>query len=140
MQCERCKSTKADRWRGNICNSCYLKQWRKDNIISVVRYDKSILRRFNKANRIAKKRKISWTLSMEEFLGLCSKSCYYCDNTLGKVVQFGVGLDRIDSSLGYQMDNVVPCCKCCNMIKNDILSLEEMIQVVTLIVKLRNKA
>lgn len=139
MQCEKCETTESIRWRGNICNSCYLKQWRKDNIDSVTIYDKSILRRFNKAKRVAKKRKVDWTLSVEGFLELCNKPCFYCNNFLGKVVEFGTGLDRINSDLGYQINNVVSCCKCCNMIKNDILSLDEMKQVIELVIKLRNK-
>jgi hypothetical protein len=30
------------------------------------------------------------------------------------------GIDRLDSSRGYEMGNVVPCCKQCNWAKNDI--------------------
>jgi len=30
------------------------------------------------------------------------------------------GIDRLDSSKGYEPGNVVPCCKQCNWAKNDI--------------------
>lgn len=30
------------------------------------------------------------------------------------------GLDRRDSSRGYDLDNVVPCCRACNVAKNDM--------------------
>lgn len=29
-----------------------------------------------------------------------------------------VGIDRVDSSKPYQRDNIVPCCKICNLMKN----------------------
>ena len=29
------------------------------------------------------------------------------------------GLDRIDSSIGYQVDNLVSCCSICNQMKSD---------------------
>lgn len=38
-----------------------------------------------------------------------------------------MGLDRVDSSKGYEESNIVPCCKVCNRIKWT-LSQEEFIQ------------
>lgn len=39
------------------------------------------------------------------------------------------GIDRVDSSLGYTVDNVVPCCKLCNQAKNN-LSKQEFVDWV----------
>ena len=30
------------------------------------------------------------------------------------------GIDRIDSKEGYNINNCVPCCKICNMMKNNL--------------------
>ena len=30
------------------------------------------------------------------------------------------GLDRVDSNLGYTLDNVLPCCSICNYAKQDL--------------------
>ena len=30
------------------------------------------------------------------------------------------GIDRIDSSKGYSLDNCVPCCPLCNRLKSDL--------------------
>lgn len=140
MICEICGVSETSRWRGNICNSCFCKLYRKNNIVARKNYDKSVLRRYNKAQRKAKEREIEWGLSLEDYTALCNKPCYYCNNILGKIVECGVGLDRINSDIGYQLDNVLPCCQTCNIIKSDILSVDEMKQVAILIIKLRNAA
>lgn len=37
-----------------------------------------------------------------------------------------MGVDRLNSSAGYVLDNLVPCCFVCNQIKGDRLTEEEM--------------
>jgi len=71
------------------------------------------------------RRMIDFSLSIEEFILLTSKDCFYCgaDPVEFKSRQVSVrkfsgyvanGIDRIDSSLGYIHGNVVPCCWSCN--------------------------
>lgn len=69
-----------------------------------------------------KSRGIECTLSKEEFIGMIGKKCTYCYEDV--TVECGSGLDRIDSSRGYTSDNVVPCCRRCNVAKND-MNLEQ---------------
>jgi len=55
-------------------------------------------------------------LSEEQFINLVSQDCYLCgmqSNTLHTN-----GLDRIDSTKGYVVDNIKPCCCECNLMKN----------------------
>lgn len=59
----------------------------------------------------ANSKSLQFTLSEQEFETLLSKQCHYCGSS-GKI-----GIDRVDSSLGYTIDNSVPCCKKCNMMK-----------------------
>lgn len=40
-----------------------------------------------------------------------------------------LGVDRIDSSLGYAVGNLVPCCFVCNQIKGDRFSAQEMLAI-----------
>lgn len=50
-----------------------------------------------------------WGLTFEEWWSLVEgDECIYCS---GPLTKDGVGLDRIDSSLGYVVGNVVPCCR-----------------------------
>lgn len=75
----------------------------------------------------AKSRNIPWNLSNEEFKSLITQNCYYCgtapvfrthDQTILKNKLPVNGIDRIDSSRGYEFNNCVPCCTCCNFMKH----------------------
>lgn len=70
----------------------------------------------------AKARQINVNLKEEEYKDLISLGCMYCGVDLSATK--GVSLDRVDSSKGYTSDNVVPCCRRCNVAKNDMDSSE----------------
>jgi hypothetical protein len=68
-------------------------------------------------------RGLTWELERELVKTLVDQPCHYCG-----VLRAGFrkkrnisirynGLDRVDSSRGYEPDNVVPCCGDCNMAK-----------------------
>lgn len=68
-----------------------------------------------------------FNISFELFYKLVNSPCYYCGLdpfqirwTLrkGKSKKLG-GIDRLDSSIGYEPTNVVPCCIHCNRAKMD---------------------
>ena len=63
-----------------------------------------------KAN--AKRRKKEFDLTLEQFASHWKQSCVYCGSEIETI-----GLDRIDNTLGYTVDNTVPCCSVCNYIK-----------------------
>lgn len=72
-------------------------------------------------------RKLEFNISKEVFRKLTKLNCFYCgkepsqkqhrSKSNGEYIYNG--LDRIDSSKGYTIDNVVPCCGRCNEAKND---------------------
>jgi hypothetical protein len=65
----------------------------------------------------ARKRGHAFELTLQQFHdAVWGKSCSYCGDEVG-----GYGIDRVDSSRGYYLDNVVPCCLPCNRMKNDSL-------------------
>ena len=78
-----------------------------------------------KAN--ASERGIEWHLTDEQALAITQQSCHYCggdfSNTSSHPEMNGTfaynGIDRVDNSKGYTIDNVVPCCKHCNIAKRD---------------------
>ena len=70
--------------------------------------------RFGTYKRGAKVREIDFTLTLEEFKSFWQQNCYYCNRSIATV-----GLDRIDSSIGYSVDNVRSCCSRCNYMKLD---------------------
>ncbi|SCC62103.1 Marine sediment metagenome DNA, contig: S01H1_S06060 [Bacillus cereus] len=67
-------------------------------------------------------------VSFDIFKNLVDKCCHYCgkektsyykDRSTNYVIYYN-GLDRVDSSLGYRENNVVPACKGCNIAKTDM--------------------
>jgi phosphopantetheine adenylyltransferase len=70
-------------------------------------------------------REAPFTLTFEQFKELIFKPCVYCGAEKinqtkyqrGEGTLHWNGVDRVDSSKGYTIDNVVPCCKICNRAK-----------------------
>lgn len=95
----------------------------------------SLTDRFTRTKYAAVKRGLSWSLSKEDFINLISKPCHYCQDSLVNYQQGG--LDRIDNSLGYEFDNVLPCCTICNKMRNEYLTVREMELVASYIKEIR---
>ncbi len=78
----------------------------------------------------AKTRKLSFSLTKEDFKSITSKNCFYCGieprqlilhkskNPLYGSYTYN-GVDRTDSSLGYELTNCVAACNMCNIAKKD---------------------
>lgn len=62
--------------------------------------------------RCAKGRGISWQLTREQAMTFWQAPCSYCGSPIETV-----GLDRVDHTRSYTMDNIVPCCRLCNVMK-----------------------
>lgn len=72
----------------------------------------------------AKKRNLEFNLTKEELKVLTSKDCFYCGaipsqytNTVRNGKYIYNGIDRVDNSKGYILDNCVSCCGYCNKAK-----------------------
>lgn len=90
----------------------YQKNWKKSNrelkfIFDYRRIDK-------KKNRICDLT-VEW---LKE--NITSKPCVYCSQTEN------VGCDRVDNKKGHTMNNVVPCCTICNVVRGDKFTSDEM--------------
>ena len=77
-----------------------------------------------KAN--ARGRKHTFTLTLEEFTSIIQSPCAYCGMESSIIHKRKTtsyphnGVDRIDSSRGYELDNCAPCCFTCNFAKNSM--------------------
>ena len=69
-------------------------------------------RRYLHCKRGAVVRKIQFFLTKEQFMTLWQKDCHYCGEKIDEI-----GIDRIDNSKGYSIENCVPCCIDCNKMK-----------------------
>lgn len=130
MKAEKCGHEHVgSRYAGYCTDDCYHLTWRNSpkGKASLRKYRTSLKGRFANAQGQAKKRKITWNLTLEQYadalrLGFCT----YCRGSLPSV---GVGLDRIHNALGYEVGNVLPCCESCNSIRGDKLSVSQMHRV-----------
>lgn len=92
----------------------------------------------------ANKRGLSFEISIEQFIELTSKNCFYCgiepkqSYAFLKETHYGEylynGLDRVDNKKGYLLDNIVPCCGRCNHAKAQLSKVEflEMVKMIYL--------
>jgi hypothetical protein len=79
----------------------------------------------------AKKDNIECSLTVKQYTDVASRNCHYCNTAAISVTRDTCklvpkryaklnGLDRVDSSGGYHLDNVVSCCKICNFAKGTL--------------------
>lgn len=82
--------------------------------------------------RRARKSGFPFEFSLELFFVMTSNNCYYCDiSPCSKYRAKGCrdvfiynGIDRKDNTVGYTLDNCVPCCKVCNIAKRTMTEQE----------------
>lgn len=94
--------------------------------------NKAIGRLYSAYSSNAKTRGLEFDLSHKQFYKLINSKCHYCGiEPSNKITYQGEnhfcnGIDRVDNSKGYSIDNVVPCCSICNQAKHT-LSYDEFI-------------
>ena len=104
-----------------ICSNC--RRLRNNRPLSVIKYKEYCYYRSG-----AKSRNLEWDLTEEQFANLINKNCYYCGEVPSKRQSVSYkdnyelvnGIDRIDSTKGYTIDNCVPCCSKCNSMKSNL--------------------
>lgn len=82
--------------------------------------------------RHAERRKFKWELSFQQVSNLIQQPCHYCGEEktnckITKNFKEGYnynGIDRVNSSKNYTVDNVVACCKICNYAKSNLSQKE----------------
>lgn len=66
----------------------------------------------------AENKALEFMLSEEQFDELCSHNCHYCGRSSSH--DHVNGIDRKNNSVGYIIDNCVPCCYQCNFSKTNM--------------------
>lgn len=99
----------------NICKPCMAERQRLYRLANLERIKikkRSIKSRFTEYLSGSRKRSLVFELTFEEFEYLVTSKCHYCG-------QDGHGVDRKDNSIGYTLENCLPCCSMCNFMKQD---------------------
>lgn len=67
---------------------------------------------------------VNFDLSVEQFNSFLNKNCYYCGDRPKNCINVSKnkkfiynGIDRKNTTIGYVLNNCVPCCKLCNFSK-----------------------
>jgi hypothetical protein len=111
--------------RSKSCG-CYFKKLKEKERLP----DKiaSVNNKFSMYRNSAKKRNIDFELTKEQFSELMHGDCFYCGAEPKKRIfrrktsSFNYclnGIDRVDSNLGYTIENSISCCDTCNRAKLD---------------------
>lgn len=140
MKCLRCKQDKhlseyidrPDAGFSHICKEClksYKKERRKRVPIKIrptkpkrvqSLLDKRSYKLYYAYKHTDKRKGFHFDLSPSWIKdNILNKNCVYCgtDNN--------IGCDRIDNTMGHTINNVVPCCKKCNSIRNSFFTVEQ---------------
>lgn len=76
-------------------------------------YQNTLEAKYKTYIKAAKERNLSFNITIEEFKTFWQLNCFYCNIEIKTI-----GLDRVDNSTGYELKNIVPCCRHCNYMKH----------------------
>lgn len=90
--------------------------------------DSGLSKLFRQYVSSSKNRHLQFELSLDDFKKLTQSECHYCGQLPTaisiKLSNAGAyifnGIDRKDNSIGYSIENSVPCCQPCNFLKKDM--------------------
>ena len=120
---------------------CYKKEYPRRKLPSGVSERNHLLRTYKKG---AEARGLCFDLTVEQFTELIHQNCFYCGISPRKSVKgdgldknyIYNGIDRLDNSKGYFVDNCVTCCETCNRAKRT-MSVDEFIDWIDRLIKHR---
>jgi hypothetical protein len=130
---------RADRVESHLSCGCYRSRKPKPTERAMNSYFKAY-----KNNSIAKN--LDFSLTIEQFEEITQGRCHYCGTEPHDIYYSNSkrdtythnGVDRINPSKGYSVDNCVPCCKICNYGKNN-MSYVDFLSWIDRLIKFRTK-
>lgn len=98
----------------------YYKDYRLQNLEQTKstkkKFNSSLKGKFAEYKSNAKRKKRIFELTLTEFESIVISECFYC----GATAFLYNGIDRIDNSQGYTLENSVSCCAQCNWSKRHL--------------------
>lgn len=128
------------RTSGIVCQQCNNITTKIYTLLSAT--DSQISINYSNYKAKCKIKKWNFELSKEEFKNLVLNNCHYCNQepnqfrmdraknkrTIDTAFLMN-GIDRLDSNIGYNINNVVSCCEDCNKAKRN-LSYEQFLELI----------
>jgi hypothetical protein len=108
--------------RGNVGSCGCLSKYRLGGIFQPL-----ISKIYKQYRTGAKSRNYDFSLTLDDIVDIIFNNCYYCNGEPSNkcVLSYDTdrycyynGIDRIDNTKGYNLDNIVPCCHKCNFAKS----------------------
>lgn len=144
-QCKDCrKERQMKQYKNNVENNRLKNRSRyADNKVDYaanqLKYRNTLKGRMNMWKKRAKRSGLKWSLTLDDILKMPLICGYtYTDLTLDSNKLNTVSLDRIDSSKGYVLDNVVFCCQIVNKCKHE-LSVKQFVKMCESVVANKTK-
>jgi hypothetical protein len=102
-------------------NAEQAKKWRENNPEKVKEiYENkklSMPNQYETYKRSANDRNLIFHINYENYVNIVENSCYYCNEIQERGFN---GIDRINSTIGYEIENCVSCCQMCNYLKGSL--------------------
>ena len=98
------------------CKNCcreYKKTNQKRYSINMNRLNRLPKNRYKLYIYESRRKNLDFKIDYKYFNFLTKNICYYCGS------KDSIGIDRLDNTKGYLLDNCVPCCTSCNYAKKD---------------------
>ena len=123
---EKIVSSRGLKLTSSSCGCKNQGRWKKGTFAPSHQIDKFATLR-GRYRRDAKSRGYDFLLTNEEFDYLIQGECFYCGSQKQSKQMYNfreevfyTGIDRVDNSIGYTVENCVPCCKNCNSLKKAV--------------------
>jgi hypothetical protein len=131
--CGNIVSVRGESLKTNTTKSCgclqkeTVRECGKNNRLPSGEYAKRCI--FHNYEKRSKKKNIKFTLSRAEFDLIISQNCHYCNSAPSNIYRYKNrdwvyfkynGIDRKNPKMGYEPNNIVPCCGDCNYMKLDL--------------------
>lgn len=131
MKCQIPGCTEPVKSRGFCASHYWSNQWH--NVPGVKERSRERMlkpkNRYRRAISRAREKKKVFDMSFEFYIGIISRGCFYCGDSL--LEQTGISLDRIDNDEGYIVSNVLPCCGRCNQVRSNLFTVGETRAMIT---------
>jgi len=114
------------------CNDQTIRRWIRKHKIpfktewgEYARYTPELRSTWHRYKRESNLYEREFALTFEDFEILVTQPCHYC----GKIADPINGIDRLDNDKDYILNNCVPCCKECNMLKRSMNVIDFIYQI-----------